>query len=105
MMVLAIAFLLQALLLVKSANAQTCSYMWDPIFEANLANPPDMCSGSNLSTTSGSSCSFPFTYQGVTYTSCTIKGPNNADFRPQCATSVDNSQVATQWSFCTGEQY
>ncbi|CAM2722167.1 unnamed protein product [Rotaria socialis] len=101
MMVLAIAFLLQALLLVKSANAQTCSYMWDPIFEANLANPPDMCSGSNLSTTSGSSCSFPFTYQGVTYTSCTIKGPNNADFRPQCATSVDNSQVATQWSFCT----
>ncbi|CAF4171105.1 unnamed protein product [Rotaria magnacalcarata] len=36
----------------------------------------------------------------VNYTSCTIQGPNNADFRPQCAITVDGNHMALTWSFC-----
>ncbi|CAF4278058.1 unnamed protein product, partial [Rotaria magnacalcarata] len=85
------------LLLILSTNAQTCSYMWDPIFEANSANPPTMCP---VDTKSGQSCIFPFIYNGVAHTTCTVNGPNNPDFRPQCAVDVDSSQSAIQWSFC-----
>ncbi|CAF1415369.1 unnamed protein product [Rotaria magnacalcarata] len=71
--------------------------MWDPIFEANSANPPTMCP---VDTKSGQSCIFPFIYNGVAHTTCTVNGPNNPDFRPQCAVDVDSSQSAIQWSFC-----
>ncbi|CAF1300760.1 unnamed protein product, partial [Adineta ricciae] len=71
--------------------------MWDPVFESNSNNPPTMCT---VSTTSGSSCVFPFVYNGITYSNCTIQGPNNTAYQPQCATSVDSSNVAVTWSFC-----
>ena len=62
-------------------DSQTCSYMWDPVFETNSANPPPMCPGMLkkdllveifslifyliVSTTSGASCILPFNYGGV----------------------------------------
>ncbi|CAF3592631.1 unnamed protein product [Rotaria sordida] len=71
--------------------------MWDPIFELNSNNPPEMC---DVSTTSGSSCTFPFNYNGITYKTCTIFGPNNGNFRPQCAITVNSNRTAVTWSFC-----
>lgn len=26
-------------------DAQTCAYMWDPVFEGNSMDPPSMCPG------------------------------------------------------------
>ncbi|CAF4268242.1 unnamed protein product, partial [Adineta steineri] len=71
--------------------------MWDPVFEANSANPPTMCP---VTTTSGSTCVFPFGYNGVTYTTCTVQGPNNANYQPQCAIAIDSNNNASAWSFC-----
>jgi hypothetical protein len=72
-----------------------------------------------VDTASGSSCIFPFNYAGVsvfislnnfhksilkiTYTTCTINGPNNGNYRPQCAISVNSNNTAITWSFCTGK--
>ncbi|CAF0745209.1 unnamed protein product [Adineta steineri] len=84
-------------LTAELTNSQTCSYMWDPVFEANSANPPTMCP---VTTTSGSTCVFPFGYNGVTYTTCTVQGPNNANYQPQCAIAIDSNNNASAWSFC-----
>ncbi|CAF0819146.1 unnamed protein product [Rotaria sp. Silwood1] len=54
----------------------------------------------DVSTTSGSSCIFPFNYNGVTYKTCTIFGPNNNAFRPQCAITVNSNHTAVTWSIC-----
>ncbi|CAF2963963.1 unnamed protein product [Rotaria sp. Silwood2] len=53
-----------------------------------------------MTTTSGLSCIFPFNYNGVTYKTCTIFGPNNSEFRPQCAITVNSNHTAVSWSFC-----
>ncbi|CAF4296334.1 unnamed protein product [Rotaria magnacalcarata] len=49
------------ILLAELASSQTCSYMWDPVFELSSSNQP-MCP---VSTTSGFTCSFPFKYNGL----------------------------------------
>ncbi|CAF3954248.1 unnamed protein product [Rotaria sp. Silwood2] len=85
------------LMMTKSMNSQTCSYMWDPIFESNSVNLPAMCP---VDTVSGSSCVFPFKYGGITYTTCTINGPNNNNYQPQCAIAVNSNNTALLWSFC-----
>lgn len=92
-----IASLLLISILIRLSAGQACSYMWDPVFEGNPNNPPTMCP---VSTTSGLSCLFPFVYNGTTYSTCTINGPNNTEFRPQCAVDVDNSRSVLTWSFC-----
>jgi len=84
-------------ILLRISDGQTCSYMWDPVFEGNPTNLPAMCP---VTTTSGQSCIFPFQYSGINYTTCTINGPNNPEFRPQCATDVDSSHSVITWSFC-----
>ncbi|CAF3402120.1 unnamed protein product [Rotaria sp. Silwood1] len=71
--------------------------MWDPVFDSSSNNLPTMC---DVSTTSGSSCIFPFNYNGVTYKTCTIFGPNNNAFRPQCAITVNSNHTAVTWSIC-----
>ncbi|CAF1377186.1 unnamed protein product, partial [Adineta steineri] len=92
-----VSIIVMILMMMESINGQTCFNMWDPIFEANFDNPPTMCP---VSTTSGASCVFPFVYDGITYVNCTIQGPNNADFEPQCATAVDSNNVPITWSNC-----
>ncbi|CAF3431137.1 unnamed protein product [Rotaria sp. Silwood1] len=53
-----------------------------------------------VDTVSGSSCIFPFNYGGITYQTCTINGPNNVNYRPQCAIAVNANNTALSWSFC-----
>ncbi|CAF3637436.1 unnamed protein product [Rotaria sp. Silwood1] len=36
----------------------------------------------------------------VTYKTCTIFGPNNGYYRPQCAITVNQNNTAVTWSFC-----
>jgi hypothetical protein len=70
--------------LLNDVDGQTCSPMWDPIFENDPIDPPAMCAGERriihvffkvytrslaflVSTTSGLSCIFPFNYDGVSH--------------------------------------
>ena len=50
-----------------------------------------------MSTSSGKTCQLPFTYLGSTYKACTVNGPNNPSFLPQCLTTSGS------WDFCNGK--
>ena len=52
-----------------------------------------------VTTLTGKTCQFPFTYGGNTYTTCTVNGPNNPTYLPQCITSSGS------WDTCNGKPY
>ena len=49
-----------------------------------------------MNTVSGLNCIFPFTYGNISYTRCTLDGPNNPSQLPQCLVGPNT------WSFCQG---
>lgn len=49
-----------------------------------------------VTTQTGKTCQFPFSYAGRTYTTCTVNGPNNPSYLPQCMTSGT-------WDICIGK--
>jgi hypothetical protein len=51
-----------------------------------------------VSTSSGKTCQFPFDYNGISYKTCTVQGPNNPTYLPQCMTASGG------WDFCNGKQ-
>lgn len=89
-----LSFILNLLLLavrsVSSQQAAGCVPMW----QADLTDPSvSIC---QVQTESGIPCQLPFIYNSVTYSTCTILGPNNLALYPQCLT------LSNKWSNCTG---
>lgn len=67
------------------------------LFTLHLTFKKNIYSPQKVRTSKGLLCEFPFTYNGISYSSCTIKGPNNGNSLPQCITS------AGTWDFCNGK--
>ena len=59
----------------------------------------DFCITTKGSTKECSKCIFPFTYEGITYTGCTLYGGYS---QPWCATSTDEKGMyqSGNWGFC-----
>ena len=62
---------------------------------------------SNCTTTGGpglgAGCIFPFTWEGISHSACTIHGNKKPDEKPWCATELDEEDAMNIWADCGPE--